>query len=257
MLVPEVFCPESGGPIDETDRDQEFTYATSAQFPVPVGEEHLGRWHDLGVNGRCVHASDRRLVIVNKGKEREDDNTGFEVCGKCGAAAPAGSEFVPSPRHRRPYLIDWRSVNQQPAECTGNLRTVFLGTTFTSDLLLLRSILRHPLGINMQSSVAREALEDGLRTLSEALLLSASRFLDIDPSEFSSGFRIVPADIEEQLDTDVYLFDTLAGGAGYADQAGHHIHAIVVPEFLRSDEKLRLPGTAWRTTYPREGTSRK
>jgi len=215
LLTPHIFNPEGGRALDDTDRDQEYTYTTSAQFPVPAGEEQSNAWHDLGVNGHFMHVADRRLVVVNKGKKGDDN--GFLVCEKCGAAAPAESTGPTNGGHRRPYLV--QGGPSSPI-CSGSYRQVFLGTTFTSDLLLLRLVLGSPINVDMRSSAARGVVNDGLRTLSEALLLAASRYLDIDPGEFSAGFRLVSGLYEGTLRADVYLFDTLAGGAGYADQAG-------------------------------------
>jgi hypothetical protein len=104
---------------------------------------------------------------------------------------------------------------------------VFLGTTFQSDLLLLRLGLSAPLATNIRASASRGAIEDALRSLSEGLVLAASKHLDIDASEFSSGFRILPGTENDALVADLYLFDTLAGGAGYADQAGRTIRDIL------------------------------
>src|SRR5439155_1338479 len=36
MITPEVFHPEEAQAIRPTDRDQDYSYASSAQFPVPV-----------------------------------------------------------------------------------------------------------------------------------------------------------------------------------------------------------------------------
>jgi ATP-dependent helicase YprA (DUF1998 family) len=224
MLVPEVFSPALGRAVSETDRDQEFTYATSAQFPVPSGQEDFGDWKSVGVNLRYAHALDRRLVMVNKGKKGDD--AGFQVCEKCGAAAPTGTGQTRSPRHERPYRIDWGSQGKPP-ECDGQYREVFLGTSFQSDLLLLRLTLAEPIATNMQSSAVRACIEDGLRSLSEGFVLAASRQLDIDASEFSAGFRILPGDEAGTLVADLYLFDTLAGGAGYANQAGNAVAEIL------------------------------
>jgi len=52
--------------------------------------------------------------------------------------------------------------------------------------------------------------------------------LDLDPSEFGAGFRIVPStEGSERLHLDVYLYDTLSGGAGYAELAGRHLDEIL------------------------------
>jgi len=162
--------------------------------------------------------------MVNKGKKGDD--AGFEVCEKCGAAAPTGTGQTRTPRHRRPYQVDWAGQGEPP-DCDGQYRVVFLGTSFQSDLLLLRLSLDEPLATNMRSSAIRSAVEDALRSLSEALVLAASRHLDIDASEFSIGFRILPGGETEALIADIYLFDTLSGGAGYADQAGRSLDKIL------------------------------
>jgi ATP-dependent helicase YprA (DUF1998 family) len=222
LLIPEVFTPEDGRSVPDRDRDQDFTYATSAQFPVPVDHEELGDWKSIGSHGEYVHAPDRQLVIVNRG--RKDVDFGFFVCDKCGRAVVADQGSPPA-KHNRPYLIQYGKEGR-PGPCDGVFHSVFLGTEFRSDLLVLRIHLKDEIASNMQSSVERNALEDALRTLAEAFLLSASRHLDLDAGEFSTGFRIVPV-AGGRLAADLYLFDTLSGGAGYADQVGADLDAIL------------------------------
>jgi len=66
-----------------------------------------------------------------------------------------------------------------------------------------------------------------MRTLAETLNLAASRRLDLDPSEFSSGFRVFPTADSSQLLGEIYLFDTLAGGAGYSSQIGEELLQVL------------------------------
>ncbi len=89
-----------------------------------------------------------------------------------------------------------------------------------------------PIVTNTTNPVVLRALEDGLYSIAEGLRLCASRHpqLDLDPSEFGAGFRIVPAQNEDELLLDVYLYDTLAGGAGYAELAGRHLAEILSDE---------------------------
>lgn len=219
FIEPQVFTPEEGRAVDDSDRDQEFTYATSAQFPVPVGRDDLEMWRDLGQHGKYTHARDRRLVMVNMGNRHT--TAGFEVCEECGFAIPAGDTPLESATHAVPYLV------RGSRRCQGLLRRVFLGTEFRSDLLVVRVTLVDPMATNMSSPWVRSAVEDGLRSLSEGLLLQASRYLDIDPGEFSVGYRVVSLMEHGSLAADVFLYDTLSGGAGYADQAGEAIEAIL------------------------------
>ncbi|MCR6654648.1 MAG: DUF1998 domain-containing protein [Opitutus sp.] len=70
-----------------------------------------------------------------------------------------------------------------------------------------------------------------MKTLAEALNLAASRRLDLDPSEFSSGFRVYPTDPQNQeIIGEIYLFDTLSGGAGYASQIGLELREVLDQE---------------------------
>ena len=222
MITPEVFHPERGRPVPEQDRDQDFTYATSAQFPVPIGHEDIGPWTHLGAKGYFANVADQQLIIVNKGEK--EHSSGFDVCDKCGCAKLA--EDTCPERHDRPYLVPWIRGERPPA-CDGEFHRVFLGHQFRSDLLLLRVQIEPPFSDELHSSVPMHAIQDALRTLAEGLLLAASYALSIDPAEFSAGFRLVPKEAGHALRADVYLFDTLAGGAGYAAQAAQELESIL------------------------------
>jgi hypothetical protein len=222
LITPEIFHPFEGRALDEADRDQDITYATAAQFPVPIGEQDVGQWQELGKQSKHTYASDRLLIIVNKGKKDED--TGFDVCDKCGAAGLAGE--IQQSGHKRPYPVEVAPQVRVPP-CNGSFQNVFLGHSFRSDLMIWRIEIQPPLSTNMASSIAINSLTDALRTLTEALLLGASRTLDIDAGEFNAGFRIIPGEDAHQIRADIYLFDTLSGGAGYADQVGKDLNSIL------------------------------
>lgn len=218
LIIPEVFYPENRGPVNENDRDEEWSYATAAQFPVPLGESDIEGFEDYGVNGKIVYSNDRRLVMVNKGLLGDEE--GFDICCKCGYAVPFGSDRPT--RHRRPYYIE--SKKKVDDYCDGEFKKVFLGNSFRSDLMILRTQIRSPLTQSMANSVSRNAVHDALRTVAEGLHLSASRHLDIDAAELSAGFRVIPG---EKLFADIYLLDTLSGGAGYSYQAGNEIEEVI------------------------------
>lgn len=238
LITPEVFYPENRQAIDENDRDEDYTYATSAQFPIPVGEEDITGWENIGLHGQVTYATDRHLVITNKGKKGEDD--GFDVCEKCGYAVPANK--ITGNRHKRPYFIEW-GKNRPSEYCDGNFRPVFLGTSFYSDLMILRTNIQAPLSTDMSSSVSMNALNDALRTFAEGLHLAASRYLDIDIAELSAGFRIIPG---TNLRADIFLFDTLSGGAGYADIAGKELENVLC---IMNDILLNCPKNCERGCY--------
>jgi hypothetical protein len=224
MLTPQVFYPKDARAIPENDREQEYTYATAAQFPVPEGEQEKHAWEPVGKHGLRTDAPDRTLVVVNRGRAGEDQ--GFDVCDKCGAAEVAGQGRLKK-GHWRPYRVQSK---QRPPDCDGDFRRAFLGHRFQTDLMLWRIEMQPPLHATeraMTRSDYRAAVRDALQTLAEGLQLAASRHFDLDANEFSAGYRIVPGQAEGKLRADVYLFDTLAGGAGYADQVGRELENIL------------------------------
>ncbi|MCF8568516.1 DUF1998 domain-containing protein [Alicyclobacillus tolerans] len=225
MLIPEVFLPEKGRPLSPSDENQEYSYATSAQFPVPLAEDDLSNWESVGHNLTFTQARDRRLVMVNKGND--ETNAGFQVCNKCGSASiydPEKPKFGP---HYRPYRVEPRQGVDVSPQCDGIFERVYLGHQFRTDLLVIRMNFDSPLVRKLEDRTSGSVINDALRTVSEAILLAASQELDVDPSEFQSGFRLIRTGKQEPLRADIYLFDTLSGGAGYAEQAGQQLAIIM------------------------------
>jgi hypothetical protein len=224
MITPEVFHPEGAREVSSTDRDQDFSYASSAQFPVPVNGSDLAGWMAYGAHAELTYAQSQPLVVVNRGDE--DNVEGFWVCDHCGAASLNDDGNPPARHPHRPYLVQ-RPPGQQVPACRGQFRQVFLGHQFRSDLMVLRITLDPPFQHNTADKVFRIALEDAMLSLAEALLLGASRTLDIDPSEFNAGHRLWHRADDGRVRFDVYLFDTLAGGAGYAEEAGRNLDQVL------------------------------
>ncbi|MFB9275761.1 DEAD/DEAH box helicase [Cohnella cellulosilytica] len=226
LLIPEVFLPEKGAPIIEGDDEQELTYATTAQFPLPLSEDDMGGWRKISNRLLTVQAKDRRLVTINKGND--ESNAGFYVCEKCGDAKVVDpEEKPPTGSHDRPYYVEPVFGVTVPSRCQGTFKRVFLGHHFKSDLLLLRLNIEEPFVRTVNQNISNHILNDALRTVSEALSLAASRELDIDPAEFKSGYRLVKLDPSETLRVDIYMFDSLAGGAGYAEQTGQNLSVVL------------------------------
>lgn len=236
-VTPKVFHPEKGkalAAVDETDPD--YTYATSAQFPVPTTEQSgddnfVSRGHHL----KSSYATDKLLVMVNKG--HPSTNEGFDVCPVCGYAIVHDDDTPFPVSHQRPYPLP----KPHSPICKSSHRQVYLGTRFRSDLLVVRVELTRPMVRKMADSLSQAALSDALKTVAEALLLTTSQVLDVDPSEFQVGFRFMHHADPDKLIADIYLFDTLAGGAGYSEQAGSD---AIFPEILdQLERRLRdCPG---------------
>lgn len=228
MIVPQVFTPEDGRPLSEDDREQDITYATGAQFPVPIGTNDLPELKPVGVRLAYVVTTDRKLVTANKGQLQNDTYRGFWICEKCGKA---GTEEPVAGPHRRPYEIEFAFNQPKPSKlCNGEFHNVYLGHVFATDLLLMRMTVQAPMASDTNNLILLRSLEDAAYSIAEALRLAASRHsqLDLDPSEFGAGFRIVPSgNAEGHLFLDIYLYDTLAGGAGYAELAGQYLEDIL------------------------------
>ena len=228
MIVPQVFTPEDGRPLSEDDREQDITYATGAQFPVPIGTNDLPELKPVGARLAYAVTTDRRLVTANKGQLQNDAYRGFWICDKCGKA---GTEEPVAGPHRRPYEIEFAFNQPKPSKlCNGEFRNVYLGHVFATDLLLMRMTVQPPMANDTNNLVILRSLEDAAYSIAEALRLAASRHpqLDLDPSEFGAGFRVVPSgNAEGHLFLDIYLYDTLSGGAGYAELAGQYLEGIL------------------------------
>jgi ATP-dependent helicase YprA (DUF1998 family) len=88
-----------------------------------------------------------------------------------------------------------------------------LGTDFISDVVLISLRVDPPLTLRP----GYLATDVALRTISEAITIAATRRLEIEPGELQAEYR--PALTEaghEGLEAEIYLYDTLAGGAGFA-----------------------------------------
>lgn len=220
-LDPPAFTPEDGRALREGDREQDITFASTAQLPEIAGRDDFS-WSDgPGLNLRHAYGEDVLLVVANKGK----DAAGFSVCESCGAAWIDGEE--PDGAHGRPFLVPKHVLERDGAstKCSGDVRRgLFLVHDFRTDLLLLRASFRCPLDFSPE----QPWLYDALATLAESLALGASLHLDIDPGELSAGFRLLPrlTDGDDGV-AEIYLFDTASGGAGYAADAGAELQQVL------------------------------
>lgn len=229
-LDPPSFSPEEGRALREGDREQDVTFASSAQLPEIAGRDEFDWTKGPGANLSHAYGEDVLLVIANKGK----DAAGFSVCESCGGAWIDGEE--PEGSHARPFLVPRHILDRDGAgnKCNGEVRRgLFLVHDFRTDLLLLRGTFRRPIDFQPE----QPWLYDALTTFAEALALGASLHLDIDPGELSAGFRLLPPLVDgDEGVAELYLFDTASGGAGYAADAGAQLQEVLnrTEELLQS-----------------------
>lgn len=223
VIQPEVVFPEGKRPVDELEDDQVYTTATSAQLPVP-GEGYSFNWVPLGLKAKFVNEDNQLLIMVNKGEDSNGLFSGFSVCEKCGAAFVGTTGNLG--HHERHYYINWPKDATRSSICDGKFQNVFLGYTFNSDILLIRIKLDSPIVRDLNRPVQRRPLESALMSLAEAISICACHELDIDPREINSGYRFIR--MGKDIFADVFIYDTLSGGAGYSKMAGEIIQDVLI-----------------------------
>ncbi len=217
VIQPEVVYPEGKRAIDEFDDDL-YTSASSAQLPF-IGNAPNFKLNEFRGGTSIGAESNQLLVAINKGTEGDSAANGFWVCDKCGKASAEIDK--PDDSHVRNYY-----VRNEPnyAKCVGGkFEKVNLGYSFNSDVFLMRVPLKSPL-IQISNGIEKHGLISASRSLAEALVQTASIQLEIDPSEMNCGIRFLKIEGINYLD--IFIYDTSAGGAGYANLTERWINTI-------------------------------
>lgn len=195
--VPEVTSPDE---IPET------SYATRAKLTMQTPSDQA-KW--TKVNDRVQILKERKhLLVSNTGPKRD----GYSYCVKCGRIE-ASSEPTPllTAPHRKPYPDD----KQPDCEGAGTSRHIVLGTNFITDIALFSMKVEAPLRLlpgHYPTDVA-------LRTVSESLAKAACQMLEIEPAELMAEYRpSLTPEGQQGLKAEIFLYDTLAGGAGFSSQ---------------------------------------
>lgn len=199
-----VFVDEGTSPDDQPAR----SYATRAKLMASFSPEAEG-WVTL--TPRLRHYVDRPfLLVTNTGPNQE----GYSYCLRCGLIEPTS---IPKGKihlaHPKPY-----PDSKQP-QCPGgmNTRGLVLGTDFVSDVLLISARVDPPLTLR-PGLLATDVV---LRTVAEAITIAATRRLGIEPGELQAEYRPALTDLgKEGLEAEIYLYDTLSGGAGFSRRVG-------------------------------------
>jgi ATP-dependent helicase YprA (DUF1998 family) len=106
-----------------------------------------------------------------------------------------------------------------------------LGTDFISDVLLVRLKVASPITLRPDLLSTHIAL----RTVAEALTIAGTRKLDIEATELQAEYRPALTLLgKEGLEAEIYVYDTLAGGAGFTRRVNDYGMEI----FKRTLERL-------------------
>jgi hypothetical protein len=201
---------------EETSPDDQpaTSYATRAKL-VASGHAETEDWREITPRIRTF-STRTHLLVTNTGPRQE----GYTYCTLCGLIEPTAIPSTSvSGAHPKPYPDD------RDPTCPGNRSTrgLVLGTDFISDVCLISVRVDRPLTLRPGYLATHVAL----RTLAEAMTIAATNRLEIEAGELQAEFR--PALTEaghDGLEAEIYLYDTLAGGAGFSRRVaelGEHL----------------------------------
>lgn len=200
--------PVSKDPGTSPDDPPAKSYATRAKLtaPTPADEQ---QWTQLTEHLR-LHHTRQHLLVTNRGPREE----GYTYCTRCGLIEPtAAPKGVVGAAHRKPY------PDSRAPTCSGGGATtgLVLGTDFITDVLLISLRVERPIVLGPGIL----ATDVALRTLSEALTTAGCRLLELEARELQAEYRpALTAAGREGREAEIYLYDTLPGGAGFARRVG-------------------------------------
>lgn len=191
-------------------------YATAAQLE-PGQSAEADPEHASYLDGRLmISAKQRTLSVVNYGPMTKG-RPGFFICEQCGR-----SLSTPNERHVRPTSAG-HDGPKAGSLCTGRAKAQsILYHSFNSDVVLLGVNLPPEMDADVRGPVGRAAWY----SLGTALLRAASVHLQIQPEELAVNIRAWQRSAD-RIHAEVFLYDTLPGGAGYARDIATNIVEIL------------------------------
>lgn len=194
------------------DEPNETAYATRAKLVMTTDGTQLGAPITPQLRGLATR---QHLLVSNSGPDGE----GYDYCTRCGRIE---SSVAPEVNLSQPHPLPYPNDNDPP--CPGfSSRGIVLGTDFPTDIALFALRLEAPFRLPPAHSETVSAM----RTACEALAKAASFLLEIEAGEILAEYR--PALNEHGAAgslVEVFLYDTLAGGAGFSPQLAPRAHEL-------------------------------
>jgi ATP-dependent helicase YprA (DUF1998 family) len=215
--------PVSKDPGTSPDDAPARSYATRAKLMAEGPAEDSPAWER--VTDRLEETYHREpLLVTNTGPHRE----GYRYCTRCGLIEPVkGGPGDVIGAHPKPY------PDEKEPTCPGSATTtgLVLGTDFYSDVLLVRLKVEPPATLQPQYLATQIAL----RSVAEAMTIASAHLLDIEATELQAEYRPALTPLGPLgLESEIYLYDTLAGGAGFT----HRIRDYGMDMFKHTLDRL-------------------
>jgi ATP-dependent helicase YprA (DUF1998 family) len=216
--------PSGGREVYKADGRERSGYAAPAR--LLVGEISFNEGQSRGPFADNLYTKVRMgdLVTTNSGPSREW--AGYLICPECGRSINPED----TGKHKYPADVPPHYRNRGPRagdECPNQIdftNQVLLGHTFASEIILLGADLPHSLDAPFTvREPAGRAVWYSFGTLVEN---AAARVLQIDPDELKTGVRPVLR-APGRLHGEVFLYDDVPGGAGYARAIDENLEGIL------------------------------
>ena len=214
MLRPWGFAPRNATSIETAQLNEEYTAIQQPLYSTLPDADDVEEIAGCA-NIRMAVRPNQRIIMLNKGT----GSKGFTICCDCGAAMP-GNDPVVLKDILRPYRSRFNKTKCRHME-TDNVN---LGYDFITDMLVLEFALdKNQIDINPQRN---SWLNRAGQSLAEALRLAACQELDIEFTELVTGYRVRHNRNGDFVD--IYLYDSLSSGAGYAVSIESSIQKLLV-----------------------------
>ena len=219
MMRPWGFAPRNAEAIPDVQLSEEYTAVQQPLYSTLPDAEEM-KLAPGCKNIRIASRTNQRIIMLNKGS----DDKGFMVCKDCGASMPGDNISVLNDINR-PYKSKFARSRCRHS----NSFNVNLGYDFITDMLVLEFTIDD--NIIDARRYDNPWLSRAAQSLAEALRLVASKKLDVEFTELVTGYRLRKG--ADASYVDIYLYDSLSSGAGYAVSV-----ADIIDELLSEMKEL-------------------
>ena len=222
MMRPWGFAPRNAEAIPYAQLSEEYTAVQQPLYSTLPNAEEMKPVTGCK-NIKIASRTNQRIIMLNKGA----DDKGFMVCKDCGAAMP-GDDIAVLKDIERPYKSKFARKKCRHA----NSFNVNLGYDFITDMLVLEFTIDDKIIDARRKD--NPWLNRAAQSLAEALRLVVSKKLDVEFTELVTGYRLRTG--SEASFIDIYLYDSLSSGAGYAVSVADSISDLLndIREMLNS-----------------------